>query len=104
MFTPSRYAMLLRVPTLLLLAVAALPAPASGADQPEKLKALIIDGQNNHNWKKTTPLLKAALEDSGRFTVDVATTPQDKSQWASFKPDFSQYQVVVSNYNGDEWP
>ena len=104
MLTPPRHAILFRIPMMLLLAFAALPAPADAAGQPAKLKALIIDGQNNHNWKKTTPLLKASLESSGRFTVDVATTPQDKSRWESFKPDFSQYQVVVSNYNGDEWP
>jgi len=41
----------------------------------EKIRVLIIDGQNNHNWKATTPVMKKALEDSGRFTVTVATTP-----------------------------
>ena len=25
------------------------------------MKALIVDGQNNHNWKATTPLLKTIL-------------------------------------------
>src|SRR5512135_1465590 len=41
----------------------------------DKLKALIIDGQNNHDWKACTPILKWILEDCGRFTVDVSTTP-----------------------------
>ncbi|MDF1812705.1 MAG: ThuA domain-containing protein [Verrucomicrobiales bacterium] len=41
----------------------------------EKLKLLIIDGQNNHAWKETTPLLEAILEDSGRFDVSVSTSP-----------------------------
>jgi type 1 glutamine amidotransferase len=63
-----------------------------------------VDGQNNHNWKATSPIMKKALEASGRFTVDVATTPQDKSKMGEFKPDFSRYAVVVSNYNGDLWP
>jgi type 1 glutamine amidotransferase len=40
-----------------------------------KVRVLIIDGQNNHNWKATTPVMKKALEATGRFTVDVATTP-----------------------------
>ena len=40
-----------------------------------KVRVIIIDGQNNHNWKATTPVMKKALEDSGRFSVDVATTP-----------------------------
>jgi hypothetical protein len=39
------------------------------------LKALIIDGQNNHDWVATTPVLKRILEDSGRFNVDVSTSP-----------------------------
>jgi type 1 glutamine amidotransferase len=42
----------------------------------ERLKALIIDGQNNHAWQTTTPVLKWALEQSGRFTVEVATSPE----------------------------
>ena len=34
-------------------------------------KALIIDGQNNHNWRETTPHIKRALESSGLFIVEV---------------------------------
>src|SRR5262245_5288275 len=80
-------------------AVAAL-APA--ADQP-KLKALIIDGQNNHNWKSTTPFLKKYLEDTGLFVVSIVTSPPDK-QLKDFRPKFADHQVVVSNYNGVAWP
>ncbi len=69
----------------------------------EKIKALIVDGQNNHSWKETTPLLKGALESSGLFTVDVATSPAKGQDMSSFAPRFSDYQVVVSNYNGDNW-
>lgn len=66
------------------------------------LKALIVDGQNNHDWKSTTPLLKKALEDCGLFTVDVATSPGG-SDLSGFQPDFAAYDVVVSNYNGALW-
>ena len=38
------------------------------------LQALIVDGQNNHNWKGTTPILKTYLEETGLFEVEVATT------------------------------
>lgn len=41
----------------------------------EKLNVLIIDGQNNHGWNRTTPILKWIFEDSGRFNVEVSTTP-----------------------------
>ncbi len=73
----------------------------------DPLKLLIIDGQNNHDWKATTPVLKAALEKTGRFQVDVATTPPANSpeaEWAKFRPKFADYAVVLSNYNGELWP
>ncbi|HEY3319041.1 MAG TPA: ThuA domain-containing protein [Planctomycetota bacterium] len=73
------------------------------AAEGDKIAALIVDGQNNHNWKADTPLLKKALEASGRFTVDVATSPPGKGDMSTFKPDFSKYAVIVSNYNGDPW-
>lgn len=67
-----------------------------------KLKALLVDGQNNHDWKATTPLMKSTLEVSGLFSVDVATAPP--ADTAGFAPEFSDYDVVVSNYNGQDWP
>lgn len=67
------------------------------------IKALIIDGQNNHDWKSTTPVLRKILESSGLFTVEVATSPAKGGDMAGFKPKFSDYQVVVSNYNGEPW-
>lgn len=45
------------------------------ADAAERLAALIVDGQNNHDWKACTPILKWVLEDSGRFEVKVSTSP-----------------------------
>jgi uncharacterized protein len=79
----------------------------SVASTAEKIRVLIIDGQNNHRWDKMTPPMKAALEKTGRFTVDVATTPPAKSskeEWNKFRPNFSNYDVVLSNYNGEPWP
>jgi type 1 glutamine amidotransferase len=97
--------------TSLLLAVfwwAALLAPSApgqaAAPEPARLKALLVDGQNNHDWRQTSPILKAALESSGRFTVEVATSPPQGQSLAGFKPDFAKYEVVVSNYNGQDWP
>lgn len=67
------------------------------------IKVLIVDGQNNHDWKATTPLLKKYLKETGLFTVDVATTPPPKGDMSQFKPKFADYKVVVSNYNGEPW-
>ncbi len=68
-----------------------------------KLSVLIIDGQNNHDWQATTPILRVSLEDSGRFTVDVATSPPTDKAMTRFHPAFSGYQVLLSNYNGGPW-
>ncbi len=66
-------------------------------------KALIIDGQNNHAWRETTPVLKRILEETGLFQVSVATTPPKGGDMSVFKPDFAAYDVIVLNYNGDSW-
>ncbi len=84
---------------VLVLSIAATFAPAAEG----KLKVLIVDGQNNHKWAATTPVMKEVLLASGRFTVDVATSPPKGKPMDSFKPDFAAYDVVVSNYNGDSW-
>lgn len=67
-------------------------------------KALIVDGQNGHDWKATTPELKRLLEETKLFTVDVATSPPKGQDMSGFKPNFAAYDVVVSNYQGDSWP
>lgn len=69
----------------------------------EPLRALIVDGQNNHNWEATTPVLIEALELEGLFEVDVATSPAKGEDLSDFHPNFSDYDVVVSNYNGELW-
>ncbi len=70
-----------------------------------KYKALIINGQNNHQiWPQTTQMIKGYLEETGLFTVEVATSPPSGSDMSSFQPNFAGYDVVVSNYNGDPWP
>jgi type 1 glutamine amidotransferase len=75
---------------------------ASG--QEKSIKALIVDGQNNHkNWPDTTKMMKKYLEDTRKFTVDVATTAA-KGKDPNFRPDFKKYDLVISNYNGEPWP
>ncbi len=100
------------------------------AEAQSPIRALIIDGQNNHSaWPKTTAMMKKYLEDTKRYTVDVARTKytwqgkkhlekyalndgvQRESLKAAkpdpdFKPDFSKYQVVISNFgfNAAKWP
>jgi uncharacterized protein len=100
----------------------------SAADAP--LKALIVDGQNNHGmWPKITVMLKQYLEDSGLFTVHVERT-QFTWQGAQyireypipggdettgtiqpipdpdFAPNFANYDVVINNngWRAQPWP
>jgi type 1 glutamine amidotransferase len=95
-----------------------------------KLKALIIDGQNNHTvWPKSTIMMKQYLEDTGLFEVEIDRTrftwkagrekaflplagigeTEDLKKPRSdpdFKPAFSEYDVVISNFgnNAADWP
>jgi uncharacterized protein len=70
----------------------------------ESIRVLLIDGQNNHRWEETTPVLVDALEGSGRFQVDVLTSPPEGEDISAFRASFAEYDVVVSNYNGEAWP
>lgn len=70
----------------------------------KKYKILIVDGQNNHrNMVEGTAMMKGYLEETGMFTVDVMTSPKKGENMDGFKPYFSKYDVVLSNYNGDSW-
>lgn len=80
-------------------------APASTSAAP--LKVLLIDGQNNHAWAQTSPLMTRQLTDENQFTVEVSTSPPKGSaeaDWNQWQPDFAAHDVVVLNYNGELWP
>ncbi len=86
-----------------------------------KLKVLIIDGENNHSiWPKSTLMIKDYLEETYLFDVDITRkafiwkgdklveqyplTPSIKTtavkkpkEDPNFSPDFSKYDLVVSN-------
>ncbi len=89
--------------------------PAAEQGGAGKVRVVLIDGRNNHDWTKTTPFMKRVMEESGRFTVDVSTHPQPDRKIPEgitpvpFPPDLSKYDVVVSNYNDSNkkdaaWP
>jgi hypothetical protein len=84
--------------------LACMPRPGMAQDEspPDKIRVLIIDGQNNHNWKETTRATRETLIACGRFEVDVATSPANRGaedEWAAWRPSFARYDVVFSNYN-----
>ena len=75
------------------LGAALLSAQSAAPAGPPKLQALIITGQNGHDWKGTTPILKQALEDTGRFEVRVT------EEFRGAGPEtLAPYDLVVLNY------
>lgn len=66
-------------------------------------KTILITGQNNHNWKASSPVLKQILDETGLFTTEIVKTPEAKGDMSLFNPDFSKYRLVVLDYNGDSW-
>ncbi len=70
----------------------------------ERIKALIVDGQNNHgNWPQTTEMMRTYLTETDKFSVEIARTKASGID-SEFAPDFEKYDVVISNYNGAAWP
>ena len=69
---------------------------------------MLLDGEQAgayHAWHETRPYLKRMLEDTGIFQADVVTAPPRNGDFTAFKPDWSKYQVIVSNYDApdDRW-
>ena len=58
------------------------------------LHVLIFSGQNNHNWRATTPKIKNILEAKGRFVVDVTEHPEGCDAVM-----LQKYDVLLSNWN-----
>jgi uncharacterized protein len=105
-------------------------APICAETPDAKLKVLIVDGQNNHTvWPKSTRMMQHYFEASGRFEVDIARTRYtwQGAKWLPFYPledgiereevpepitdpefipDFSKYDVIVSNFGwkAADWP
>lgn len=102
----------LRAPIALcvLLGAALAPLTAMAAASPAKIKLLIIEGVSNHDWQHRLALVREILARNGSFDVDVSITPSraDDPAWATWRPDFSKYDVVLSGYNNlggkAQWP
>jgi len=115
---------------LSLVVLAAGLTAVENAGAADKLKALIIDGQNNHAvWPKSTIMMKQYLEDTGLFEVEIdrtcftwkakrekeflplagvgETEELKKSKTdPGFNPPFDRYDVVISNFGhgAADWP
>jgi uncharacterized protein len=88
---------------LLLIIVAGLLTLISACKKESGFKTLIITGQNNHDWKTSSPILKQILDETGLFAAEIMVTPEKGGDMNKFNPDFSKYKLVVIDYNGDSW-
>ncbi|QCX01781.1 ThuA domain-containing protein [Aggregatimonas sangjinii] len=120
-----------KVTLLLLIGLMTFAAlPSCSQTENTTIQVLILDGQNNHvQWPKITFMLKEYLEETGLFSVEVArsaytwkgeqfldefpiegmeqTEALEKPKTdPSYSPDFSKYDVVISNFgwNAADWP
>lgn len=66
----------------------------------QPIKTLIISGQNNHDWQRSTPYTWLLLQQTGRFDVTVATQPDLELTHASA---FDSIDLIISDYNGPIW-
>ncbi len=84
--------------------------PVASPESTAPIRVLIVDGFSNHDWKRTTAYLKAILEATHLFTVDVSTCPAhtDDPAYATWCPHFTDYAVVIQNCNNlnsaSDWP
>lgn len=82
---------------------ALLAVGAWGADAP--IRVLLFSGQNNHDWKTTTPRLTGILTNSGRFTVTVTERPDQCTA-----ETFARHDLILSDWNAwgnarvKDWP
>ncbi|NIP17139.1 MAG: ThuA domain-containing protein, partial [Xanthomonadales bacterium] len=58
----------------------------------------------SHNPDLMDEAVQAYLGETGLFEVTVARTPAQGEDMSPFSPDFSAFDVVILNYDGDEWP
>src|SRR4029077_18480169 len=65
----------------------------SAPAQTPKIQVLIITGQNGHDWRATTPVLRKLLDDTKRFEVRVS------EEFRGAGPEtLAPYDLVVLNY------
>lgn len=88
----------------LLILLTALCVQIQAQEQKKTIKTMIVTGQDgSHFWRGSSDAIKRILENSGRFQVDVAVTPDWHENIADFNPDFKKYDLVLINYGGKTW-
>lgn len=64
------------------------------------IKCLLLSGENNHDWRRSSPFIKQVLEESGLFEVTLTENPSEALENAE---GLCKYNLIFSDYNGPEW-
>ena len=89
------------------LAIAMLALALMAGAAQAKIKVMLLDGASveaYHNWRLGTQVMKRELDETGLFDVTVVSVPPSDGDFTNVHPDFAAYQVVVSNYDSQDWP
>jgi type 1 glutamine amidotransferase len=77
---------------------------ASTVTAQEKIKTLIVTGQDgSHWWQGGSDAIRMILNNSGLFAAEILITPDWKEDISAFNPNFKDYNLVVLNYGGNTW-
>ena len=80
---------------------------SSAAMATAPIKVMILDGASAaayHDWRHISQVMKRELDETGLFAVTVVSAPPADGDFSAFHPDFTAYQVVVLNYDAQDWP
>lgn len=73
--------------------------------QSTKIKVLLLTGQSNqwHNWKVSSRALAEQVGADGMFELDTLVSPGPGEDFSGFRPNWSDYDVILLDYEGDDW-
>ena len=76
-----------------------------GTMSADVIKVMHLTGQSSkhHSWEATADAINQHLASAGLFGVDIVTSPARGEGMDEFAPRFKDYDVVVLNYDGEEW-
>jgi len=70
---------------------------------PPPIHALVITGENNHDWRWTSPEIAGSLSETGRFVVTVSAEPAKVLAEAPARHARGELDLIVLDYNGPRW-
>ena len=64
------------------------------------IKTLLITGDNNHDWRRSSPFCQDLLEKTGKFEVDLTETPMEILEDAAA---LAKYDLLFTEWHGADW-